>query len=108
MSIRGVILLAVVEITILPVGTESPSLSKYVTKALKELDKTEVNYELTSMGTILEGDLKEILEVAKKMHESVFDEKVSRVVTTIEIDDRRDKPATIQRKKDSVKEKLEK
>lgn len=100
--------MAIVEITILPVGTHSTSLSKYVVKALKELEKTDINYELTSMGTILEGDLEEVLEITKKMHESVFDEDISRVVTKIEIDDRRDKPSKIKEKKKSVEEKLEK
>lgn len=39
------------------------------------------------------------------MHESVFDENVSRVVTTIKIDDRRDKPLSIEGKLKSVEKK---
>lgn len=100
--------MAVVEITIVPVGTEGPSLSDYVAEALEVLEEEGVKYELTSTGTILEGDLDEVMEVAKKMHESVFDEDISRVVTSIRIDDRKDKDLEIEGKKESVQEKIEK
>jgi len=42
----------------------------------------------------------------KKMHEGVFGEGVVRVLTTIKIDDRRDRPQTMKGKLDSVKRKL--
>jgi len=72
-----------------------------------EIFKEEgVKYELTSIGTILEGDLKDVFEVAKKTHESVFDEEVSRVVTSIRIDDRKDKDLKIKGKKRFVEKKL--
>lgn len=100
--------MAVVEITIIPIGTEGPSLSDHVAKALEVLEKKKLKYELTSTGTIVEGDLEEVLEVAKEMHESVFDESISRVVTKIEIDERKDKNLQIEGKKKSVKDKLKK
>jgi uncharacterized protein (TIGR00106 family) len=65
-----------------------------------------VKYEITAMGTIVEGDLDRILAVVRKMHEETFGEGVSRVVTTIKIDDRRDKPQGIREKVDSLKRKL--
>ena len=98
--------MVVAEIKIIPVGTKGPSLSRYVAKALKELEKTDIEYELTSSGTILEGELEDVLEAARKMHESVFDESTKRVLTTLEIDDRRDKELSISGKKKSVKKKL--
>lgn len=99
--------ITVLEVTIVPIGTEGPSLSKYVAGALEELEKMDVKYELTPSGTIIEGELEEILDIAKRMHESVFDESIFRVVTTIQIDDRRDKKLTIEGKRKSVEEKLE-
>ncbi len=98
--------MAVAEITIVPIGTDDPSLSKYVAKALDELESAEIEYELTPSGTILEGEIGEILEITEKMHDSVFDEKVARVVTTLRIDDRRDRPLSMEGKKKSVEEKL--
>ena len=66
----------------------------------------DVKYELTSTGTIIEEDLERVLNLAKRMHESVFGEEVSRVITIIRIDDRRDKPLSIEGKLKSVEEKL--
>ncbi|KXA95459.1 hypothetical protein AKJ65_01785 [candidate division MSBL1 archaeon SCGC-AAA259E19] len=98
--------MAVVEVTVVPIGSEGPSLSEYVSKALEELEDTDLKYELTSSGTILQGDLDEVLAVAKRMHESVFDQEISRVVTYLQIDDRRDKSLTIRGKKESVEKKM--
>ena len=98
--------MAIVEVAVIPIGTKTPSVSKYVAKALKVLERSNVKYEVTSTGTIIEGDLEKVLNLAKEMHESVFNEEVSRVVTVIRIDDRRDKPLTIEGKLKSVEEKL--
>jgi uncharacterized protein (TIGR00106 family) len=100
--------MAVMEISIVPLGTKTPSVSKYVADALKILEKEEeIKYKLTSMGTVVEGDLDKILDLAKRMHEAVLEDKeVLRVITTIKIDDRRDKPLSIEGKIKSVKEKL--
>ncbi len=98
--------MAIAEVSIVPIGTASPSVSEYVVRAVKALDKMNVKYELTSMATILEGDIEDILKSVQIMHEAVMQEGVSRLVTTIRIDDRRDKPWTGQDKVESVKRKL--
>ncbi len=100
--------MAVVEISIVPVGTKTASVSKHVAAALKVLRREKkVVYELTSMGTILEGELDDVLRAARKMHEAVLDGGVRRVVTTIKIDDRRDKPLSMSGKMESVVRKLQ-
>jgi uncharacterized protein (TIGR00106 family) len=58
------------------------------------------------MGTIIEGDLDEILRVIRKMHEHPFGQGAVRVSTYVKIDDRRDKVHTIAGKMRSVEEKL--
>jgi uncharacterized protein (TIGR00106 family) len=89
------------------VGTGTTSLSSYVAGAIKILQKEPgVKYELTAMGTILEGEMGRLLDVAGKMHSSAFDAGALRVATTIKIDDRRDKALTIAGKLKSVKDKL--
>ena len=98
--------MAIVEVSVVPIGTKTPSLSRYVAEAIRVLEKEGLNYELTSMGTIIEGDLDRILRVVGKMHQAAFNGEVLRVVTTIKIDDRRDKAATRESKVESVKEKL--
>lgn len=100
--------MAIAEVSVVPLGTKTPSVSLYVARAAKVLEhEKDMKYELTAMGTIIEGDLDRILAVVRKMHESVFSEGVTRVLTTIKIDDRRDKPQTMKAKVDSVKKKLQ-
>ncbi len=99
--------MAIAEISIIPIGTRGPSLSEHIARALRVLEGEEgIKYELTSMGTIIEGDLGQILNLIKQMHEVTFSEEVLRVVTTVKIDDRRDKPLTGEGKVKAVKEKL--
>jgi len=97
----------VAEVSVIPMGTKTPSASEYVAKAIKVLmQEKNVKYQLTAMGTLLEGELSQVLEVAKRMHDSVFGEEVKRVVTRITIDDRRDKELTMDYKIQSVMKKL--
>jgi len=99
--------MAVVEVSIVPLGTGSPSVSKHVARVIKVLQtEPEVKYTLTAMGTVIEGDLDRILAVVRKMHETAFNDEVMRVVTTIKIDDRRDKPLSIEGKLNSLEREL--
>ena len=100
--------MAVMEISIVPIGTGSPSISSYVADCIRVLTKERVTYELTAMGTNVEGELKKLVTVALKMHEIPFRKGASRVVTTIKIDDRKDKKLTLAGKKKAVRGKLRK
>jgi len=100
--------MAIAEVSVVPLGTGTPSVSQYVARAVKVLQQQEdVNYETTAMGTILEGDLDTILAVVRKMHEATFGEGVARVVTTIKIDDRRDKAQGMKDKVAALQERLQ-
>jgi uncharacterized protein YqgV (UPF0045/DUF77 family) len=55
----------------------------------------------------MEGDLKKLLELVMKMHETAFDGEIMRVVTTIRIDDRRDRSLTMSGKIESLQKELE-
>ncbi|HJX03390.1 MAG TPA: MTH1187 family thiamine-binding protein [Dehalococcoidia bacterium] len=93
----------IVEVSVVPIGTAHASLSRYVADCLSVLNKTGgIKYKLTPMGTIIEGELDAVLQVVRKMHEEPFKKGILRVVTTIKIDDRRDKKASMQKKIESV------
>ena len=93
----------VAEISVVPVGTGSAGLSQYVAACLDVLQgREDISYQLTPMGTVLEGSLDIILEVVRQMHETPFDKGVYRVVTTLKIDERRDKLGTMVGKVESV------
>jgi len=99
--------MAIAEVSVVPLGTKTPSVSQYVARAIKVLEQEkDMKYETTAMGTIIEGDLDEILAVVKKMHEEIFGEGVARVLTTVKIDDRRDKAQSMKAKLHSLKKKL--
>lgn len=99
--------MAVVEVSIIPLGTSSPGVSVYVAGCLRVLqDIDDVRYQLTPMGTILEGDLDRVLEIVRMMHEQPFAGGIDRVVTSIRIDDRRDKNASMDAKLASVENKF--
>ncbi len=96
--------MALIEISVIPLGTPTPSVSQYVAQAVKVLEsEKDIKYELTAMGTIIEGDLERLLTLARKMHEAVFNAGIMRVVTTIKIDDRRDKASGMDSKMESLK-----
>ncbi len=99
--------MAMIDISVVPVGTQSPSVSRFVAGAVKILQKEPgIKYELTAMNTIIEGELDKLLALAARMHRSAFEAGAVRVVTTLRIDERRDKPLTIEGKVKAVKDKL--
>lgn len=99
--------MAVVEVAILPVGTPSSSLSEYVAGCVSVLREAEgVSYQLTPMSTIIEGELDKVLAVIRRMHELPFNKGAVRVLTTIRIDDRRDKELTMAGKVAAVEARL--
>lgn len=100
--------MAIIDITVIPVGTATPSVSDYVVEIHRVLQKYEgkINFQLTPMSTLIEGDLKELLEVVQEIHEVPFEKGVQRVCTNIRIDDRRDKEHSMERKLKAVQNKL--
>jgi uncharacterized protein (TIGR00106 family) len=98
---------AVVDVTIVPVGTQSAGLSEFVAGCVKVMQETkEISYQLTPMSTIIEGELGLVLELVRQMHEQPFLKGAVRVVTTVRIDDRRDKKLTMLGKVAAVEARL--
>ncbi|MDO5047616.1 MAG: MTH1187 family thiamine-binding protein [Anaerococcus sp.] len=98
--------MAIVELTLVPIGTEETSVSKYVAEASKILEKSNLAYELNPMGTVIEADLDLAMETIRKMQEAVFDKGAKRVYSVIKVDDRRDKKASLEQKIKSVRDKM--
>ncbi|MGO1580871.1 MAG: MTH1187 family thiamine-binding protein [Peptoniphilaceae bacterium] len=99
--------MAILELTLVPIGSKETSVRKYVAKAfevVKDIDSVKVS--LNPMGTVLEGDINELFSLVRKMQEAVFEAGVDRVYSIIKIDDRRDKDGNMEQKIKSVEEKL--
>jgi uncharacterized protein (TIGR00106 family) len=86
--------MAIADVTVIPIGTQTPSVSTYVADIQKLLAEYEeqgkIRFQLTPMNTIIEGDLPVLLQVIQAMHEAPFSKGIQRVATNIRIDDRRD------------------
>ena len=100
--------MALMHLTIIPLGTNSPSVGEYVVDIQKVLEKYGFPYELTDMGTIIEGNTEDLLKLAAQLAEMPFLKGVNRVVTQISLDDRRDKKVSIGAKKASVADRIAK
>lgn len=98
--------MAVVQFSVVPLGTGHTSLSAYVAQVHKLLAGCGLKSQLTPMGTVLEGPLEEILAVIRQAHELPFAQGAARVMTLINIDDRRDQPGSMDGKVRSVLDKL--
>lgn len=100
--------MAIVQVTIVPLGTASTSVGAYVASVVQVLQEAQekIKYELTPMSTIIEGNLNDLLAVVRRMHEVPFANGAMRVSTSITIDDRRDKTGTMEQKLQSVADKL--
>ncbi|MFB1080674.1 MTH1187 family thiamine-binding protein [Jeotgalibacillus sp. JSM ZJ347] len=103
--------MAIADITIIPIGTTTPSVSKYIADIQRVLENRAqeglITYELTPMSTLIEGELTDLFKVIQELHESVFSEDVKRVATNIRIDERRDRnDHSMQNKLASVKKHL--
>ncbi|WP_413374886.1 MTH1187 family thiamine-binding protein [Paenibacillus taichungensis] len=100
--------MAIAEVTVIPIGTGTTSLSSYVADMQKVLENQRgITYQLTSMSTIIEGPLNEVFTAIAALHEAPFLSGAQRVSTSVKIDDRRDKPdASSVQKLQSVQDKL--
>jgi uncharacterized protein (TIGR00106 family) len=102
--------MAIVDVTVIPIGTTTPSVSSYVADIQKILKRYEeqgrIRYQLTPMNTIIEGDLPLLFEVIQAMHEVPFEKGLVRVATNIRIDDRRDIKRNMEQKLESVERHL--
>ena len=98
----------IAEIKIYPFGSGTASISHIVAACVSVLEKADdISYQITPMATIVQGSLDRILELVKEMHEYPFSQGIQRVVTSISIDDRRDKPITMEGKVKAVKDKVQ-
>jgi len=76
----------IVEFSIVPIG-KGESLAELVAKVVDVADASGLPYKLTAMGTIVEGEWDDILELIKECHFKMR-QYSNRVMTFITIDDR--------------------
>lgn len=87
----------VAELTVIPIGTASTGLSSYVSRAVEAIKAAGVKHQVHPAGTVFEApDLDTAFRVARRAHRAVLDAGAKRVVTTLTIDERTDKPVGLE------------
>lgn len=94
------------EISVVPLGLSQTSVGDYVAQVEDYLRRHQIPHQLTDMGTLVQGDLPLLLDVARALHELPFARGVKRVVTHLAIDDRRDKEVRLGDKTAAVQTRL--
>ena len=91
------------QFSIYPLG-EGTSLSRFVKKGIKVIKESGYKYEIGGLSTTVEvPDLDSLFELVKKVHQAHLVEGARRIVIDLKVDDRRDKDATIDTKRNAVK-----
>jgi uncharacterized protein (TIGR00106 family) len=81
----------VAEVSVFPLGTESPSVSRYVAAAVRELEASGLKCARGPMGTTVEAETpEEVYAAVARAQAAVFDLGIGRVYTVIKMDERRD------------------
>ena len=81
------------ELEVVPIGTKSTSLSAVLAQVAKLIDQSGLDYRVGPMGTVVEGEWDRVMALAKQCHQAML-QATGRVMTTIRVDDRTDKPGT--------------
>ncbi|MDN5277625.1 MAG: hypothetical protein PWR01_1590 [Clostridiales bacterium] len=93
----------VLDISIVPVGTGQPSFSSYVAEACRLIEQQGLKYQITPTGTVIEGNLDQLMNVARQIHSIPFQMGAERVITSMTIDERHDRPMDMERQVQSVR-----
>ena len=97
----------ILEFTVIPIRPDKVGVSDLITEVVKIVKKSNVKFEVTPMSTIMESDnLMALFKIINQAHEYLHEKGIKRVITTILIDDRTDKPRTMESKVKEVIEKI--
>ena len=87
-----------------PLG-EGESVSNYVARSLQIIDESGLPYELHAMGTIIEGEVGEVLDVMRRCLDALAAD-CDRITCTAKLDYRQGYTGRLDSKVKSVEEKL--
>jgi uncharacterized protein (TIGR00106 family) len=96
--------MVLLEMSITPLG-KGESVSEYVAECIEIIDRSGLEYELHSMGTIVEGELGDVLDLMQRCIEQVASHS-DRVTCAAKLDFRRGKSGRLKSKVASVEQKL--
>ena len=96
--------MVLLEFSMSPLG-KGDSVSPYVARSLEIIDQSGLDYRLHAMGTIIEGELDQVLDVMRKCMEAMSAD-CDRITCTAKLDYRKGYSGRLESKVASVKHKL--
>jgi len=96
--------MVLMEFSIFPIG-QGESLSPYVARTLDLVDKSGLEYRLTAMGTIVEGEIGPVLELVQQCLAAMATD-CDRVSASVKLDYRKGGESRLDAKVQSVEDKL--
>lgn len=98
--------MALMQITVIPLGTGSPSVGNYIADIELFLREKGVEHSLNDMGTVVAGATEELLQIAAEIHRLPFTKGAQRVMTQITLDERSDLNRKIGDKVQSIEQRF--
>ena len=96
--------MATAELTVVSLGRAEVGADDYVAEIQRRLAAQDrVAYAMHAMGTNLDGSVEDILALVAVLHAVPFELGIPRVYTVLKLDERRDKPASLESKVASVR-----
>lgn len=92
--------MVLVEFSMFPTD-KGESVSKYVSQIIDEIDKSGVTYQLTPMGTILEGSWDDVFGLISRCFK-VLEPQANRVYSSIKVDYRKCDTSRMSSKIDKI------
>lgn len=96
--------MALLEFSMTPLGV-GESVSEYVARCVKVVEQSGLDFELHAMGTIVEGEIDELLEVLKLCFAALAPD-CQRISCAAKFDDRRGATGRLKGKVASVEQQL--
>ncbi|GBU16472.1 MULTISPECIES: MTH1187 family thiamine-binding protein [Methylobacterium] len=90
------------DLCIVPMGTDGPSVSRYVREIKAVIEASPLKAEMHANGTNIEGELSEICALIERCEARLAEAGVARVFYTMTFGSRRDKDQTLEQKLGAV------
>ena len=91
-------------VSMFPIGS-GDDLSGPVSKVIDELDRAGLNYQVSAMDTVIEGEWKDVMPVIRRAYRHLTDE-YDRVYLSIDVDEHRSVGARLEGAIADVEEEL--
>ncbi|QJB55187.1 MTH1187 family thiamine-binding protein [Pseudodesulfovibrio sp. zrk46] len=95
----------IIDLTIFPMDKQGPSLSPYVARIINVIKDSGLNYQLGPMGTAIEGEWDEVMEVVDACYKKL-EPDCDRIYLAMKADCRKDRTNGMSGKVESVQSKL--